>query len=101
MPPDPNASILQARGVGIRKRAASMALQADQQSTKDQIAVVCAAARDALAWLQDPTVGDIGERLRSIEASLQAQAKRLDELENLLRARGAAARSNNWSAGVA
>jgi hypothetical protein len=81
MSPDPGPSILQARGVGIRKRAESMALQAEQASTKDQIAMVATAAPDALAWLHDPTVGDIADRLRSIDASLQAQAKRLDELE--------------------
>ena len=91
MPPPLNPSILQARGVGIRKRAESMALHAEHPFTKDQIATVAAAAGDALAWLQDPTPENIRDRLVLIDASLQAQAKRLDELEDLLAQRGSGA----------
>ena len=83
----PNASILQARGVGLRERAEGLAEQAAHPFTKDQIGMVATAARDALAWLQDPTADDIRERLKAIDESLQAQARRLDELEDLLRDR--------------
>jgi hypothetical protein len=41
--------------------------------------MVGTAARDALAWLQEPDVADVNERLRSIEDSLRTQAKCLDE----------------------
>jgi hypothetical protein len=40
-------------------------------------------AWDALAWLQDPSAPV--DRMRAIGESLQAQAKRLDDLEDLLR----------------
>lgn len=53
--------------------------------------MVATAARDSLAWLQDPTQDDVQARLEAINASLQAQAKRLDELEDLLRNHGSAA----------
>jgi len=90
MPPPLNPSILQERGVGIRKRAESMALHA-HPFAKNQIATVAAAARDALAWLQDPTPENMRDRIVLIDASLQAQAKRLDELEELLAQRGSGA----------
>jgi hypothetical protein len=91
MSQSPNASILQARGVGIRKRAEGLALRAEHPFTKDQIATVDAAARDALAWLQEPSFDNLNERLKAIDQSLQVQAKRLDDLEDLLGARTAAA----------
>jgi hypothetical protein len=88
---DPNLSILQARGVGIRKRAEGLSSQTTQPAIRDQIAMVDAAARDSLAWLAEPLFDDLRERLRVIDESLQAQAKRLDELEDLLGTRAAAA----------
>jgi hypothetical protein len=37
--------------------------------------------------LQEPPFDDMTERLRAIDESLQTQAKRLDELEDLLASR--------------
>ena len=91
MPPPPSPSILQARGVGIRNRVKILAMQAIDPVTKDQIALVATAVRDAMAWLHEPTPKHVRDRLVLIDASLQAQAKRLDELEDLLRDRRAAA----------
>ena len=85
MPTGPDKSILLARAVGLRRRADALASLAVHPFTKDQVAVVAVAARDAQAWLAEPDGPLEAGRLRSVSESLDVQAKRLDELEDLIR----------------
>jgi hypothetical protein len=81
-------SRLIARANTIWLRADRLAAAATHPFTKDQLALVALAARDARAWLAEPGVVVCPDRARSVEASLEAQGKRLDELEELLRVHG-------------
>jgi hypothetical protein len=72
---DAMAWLLRREGLGNR---------ATHPFTKDQIALVALAARDARAWLEEPGAVADPERLPSVEESLLAQTKKLDDLERLL-----------------
>lgn len=89
MPAGPNRSILLARAVGLRRRADALACLPAHPFTKDQIALVALAARDAQAWLGGPDAIDDADRLPFVSESLDVQGKRLDELEDLVRTHGA------------
>jgi anti-sigma regulatory factor (Ser/Thr protein kinase) len=73
------ASALQRRADELLDRARAISF------TRDQIALVALAASDAITWLVE--AGTDGDRLREIETSLTAQSAKLDELEDLFRAR--------------
>jgi hypothetical protein len=81
-------SNLLARAHTIWSRADRLAGAATHPFTRDQLALVALAARDAQAWIVEPTDAVCPDRVRSVEASLEAQSKRLDELEDLLRVHG-------------
>lgn len=88
MPNTAEESNLLARAETIRARADRLAATASHPFTKDQLTLVAIAARDAHAWLVEPLVAASPDRARSVEASLEMQGKRLDDLENLLRVHG-------------
>lgn len=97
MPNTAEESQLLTRAETIRERADRLAAAATHPFTKDQLTLVAVAARDARAWLVEPLAVPSTDRVRSVEASLEMQGKRLDDLENLLRVHGttnSAARSH-------
>ena len=85
MPSGPNPSLLLAKAVGLAARADQMASSAAQSPLRDDFALVALAARDTRAWLIDVKYSEVAT-LRDIDTSLTAQAKRLHELEDQLRA---------------
>ena len=83
--PVANTSLLLDRALALQRRADALLPRAPHPFTKDQVSLVSLAARDAQTWLVD-AAGDCA-RLRDIDASLEALARKLDDLEGLLRER--------------
>ena len=81
--PVANTSLLMDRALALQRRADALLVRAKHPFTKDQIALVALAAADAQTWLVDAASDLV--RLRDIDASLEVQARKLDDLESLLR----------------
>ena len=78
-----NTSVLMDRALMLQRRAEALLVRASHPFTKDQVSLVALAARDAQTWLVEAASNSV--RLRDVQASLEMQARKLDDLEDLLR----------------
>jgi hypothetical protein len=80
---EPSKPLLMARATELQHRANALALSANVPTTRDQITLVALAAADVQTWLVELGNTEV-ERLNDVARSLDAHARRLDDLEGEL-----------------